>query len=116
MNDLRITLTYEQNAARRTGAELLADPSDDQPGWFVRAYRNEGYNTVAKITRVEPLIVLDAVRPLDGAIDPTQRPLQVAVAAVNRQHKSDQAARKERAEKLIRDGQRILAQIEAESR
>lgn len=39
----------------RVSGEFKADPTDDQPGWFVEAYRKEGYERVLKLTRVSPM-------------------------------------------------------------
>lgn len=120
MNDYRISLAYMTSAeVRRVGQELRSDPSDTQPGWYVRAYRNEGYDDIVKLTRVSPERAALIAKAIDEAIvrEPTLvGPVARAVEAGNVDHRRERVRRRELAEQAIKDAQATLAALRAEER
>lgn len=116
LTDLRISLAYENNVTKGTGDSLLSDPSDDQPGWFLRVYKNEGYDDIVKYTRIDPEDVISLAQKLDGLVGTAVGSPGVAraVTLVNHEHANRRNERRRLAEEQIAKAQRTLEQIEKE--
>lgn len=117
-NDLRMMLEYLTPAElRRTSREFSADPEDrSTPGWFVEAYRNEGYDRVVNLTRVSSAEALRIAHTIDGVLcTPANTPgLARAVTLVNEAHKRELVRLRERAEQqMIEAGRTIRLANEA---
>lgn len=70
MLDLHIALSFlTKPAIDRIGASLKSDPSDTAPGWYLRAYKDEGYNDIVKYTRVPDALVEQIAALVDDHSD-----------------------------------------------
>lgn len=118
-NDLYVSLQYlSKTEVQRIGAGLRSDPRDESAGWFVRAYRNEGYEDIVKYVRVSPTRAASIAKAVDGTL-PTAMlrngaPVQRAVQAIQTELARTRAQRRATAERQLRDAQAALAAIDAE--
>lgn len=118
MNDLRISITYHTpTTLGRISHAFKADPSDDQAGWFVEAYENEGYDRVLKLTRITARAAEHLSRCIDTVAGAEQGTGQSVYAAVIRQiaqHEKDRTKIKAYWEAQREKAAEVLARIERE--
>lgn len=118
--DLRMTLSYEtKTSLSRIGREILApDPATQArlPGFYVRAYQNEGYDDVLKMTRVPLDLGQKIAEAFDLAAGSQSHACVAAGACVVGQHAQDRATRRTRLKEQVEAAQAELAAIEAEER
>lgn len=100
-DDVYISLKYERGGLRNVGGELMADPADRAPGWFLYVYRNEGYDNIVPYTRIKPEDVVSIAQRIDGVIGtPVGRAgVARAVTLANDQH----ARRRQELARTLRD-------------
>lgn len=72
MPDLHISITWMGDT--RTGASLFASAGPHVPGWYLRAYKNDGYTDVVKYTPISPEMVEELARRIDLALGTSLRP------------------------------------------
>lgn len=116
MNDLHISISYLTTVqVRRIGQELRSDPSDVQPGFYLHVYKDEGYTSIVKYTRVPiDFIAPDLGAPLDRLLGRGEHRVQSALANAVREHKADIQNRRAAAEAAIARAQATLAALDAE--
>lgn len=116
MNDYRISIEYLTGAeVKRIGHTLRSDPSDTQPGWYVRVTRDAGYKDIVKYTRIAPDAAADIARAIDLALGYSNHtPVSTAVWAGNREHAETRKRRREQAEKQLADAEATLNALDAE--
>lgn len=115
MKDLYLALKYMTVAElRRTSREFSADAEDrSTPGWFLEAYRNEGYERVVKLTRITDEDALRIAHTMDGVIGtPANTPgLARAVTIVNEAHERELRDLRGRAFLQLRDARQVIRQV-----
>jgi hypothetical protein len=121
-SDIHLSLSYMTSGeVKRIGESLRSDPSDTSPGWYLRAYRNEGYEDIAKYTRIFACDIEGFAKAAETALARAdQVPAGIAVAQALRnqtiEHKRQLEERQARLERTIeeaQDGLRRLAEERA---
>lgn len=83
--DVRASLSYmTKGDLSRTGNELVN--GEKVPGWYVRAYKNEGYTDIFKYTRIPDEAARRLAIAFENEIVPkgdTFRPLSALVQTIN---------------------------------
>lgn len=115
MNDFYISVSYlTAPEVACIGQELRSDPSDTQPGFYLRVYKDEGYTDIVKYTRL-PLESLGALGvALDDALPDGGARIESALRAAVTQHRNEAKRRREAAEEALRKAQATLAALDAE--
>lgn len=108
--DHHISLSYMTSAeVQRVGETLRSDPSETRNGWYLRAYSNEGYNHIVKLTYVPAEVVQFIAGDIEDHLADAgiKTNLATAVLVANIEHRE----RRKRGMKLLRE--RIAADSEA---
>jgi hypothetical protein len=106
--DVFACLTYlSKGDLSRIGDELVN--GEKIPGWYVRAYQNEGYTDIHKYTRISDAFAEQIALAIDlraSAVPAgnTSRPLRDRVCAINLERLRE---KKERYEALLAEIQRL---------
>ena len=113
-HNLSITISYlTSGELSRIGPSLRANPSDDQPGWFLRATTDDGYANLIPYTRIPAETAMAAADALE--LDRESMRLCNAVARVHHDHLRTAKQRREAAEAMIEKGKRILDTLDREA-
>lgn len=113
--DHYISFKYESSIGR-VGRELRSDPSNTSPGWYLRAYRDEGYTDIVKYTYISPEAMLDIAKYIedrladDGILANLANPIQAA----NIEHSNRRKQAIQVLEKRIAADQEALLRARAE--
>lgn len=118
-NDIHLSLAYlGKTQVRRIGDGLKSNPCDAGPGWYVRAYSNDGYTDIVKHTRITGADALLVARALDAALPRapgTARKVQNAVQAVLTDLERTREGRRRAIKERIAAAQADLAALDDEA-
>ena len=112
MLDMRISITWMTTGdTARTGSTLFSDPAAPRlPGWYLRAYKNEGYDDIVKYTPIPDDLVEEIAERIDCDLGTKLHP---AVEAENAHAAWSRAEHIKRLRERIEDDRRALAALEA---
>lgn len=116
MQDVSVCLVYlTKGALSRIGRELIAPTSrDGEPGWYVRSYKNEAYDTIVPYTRIASTDAELVARAVDDALGGAVSRVECAVATQSQRHKRERYQRRQEALRAIDAAQRTITALDAE--
>lgn len=115
--DHYISFKYMTSAeVQRVGSTLRSVPSETRAGWYLRAYRDEGYTDIVKLTYIEPEVMQFIAGDIEDHLADAgiQTNLANQVQAANIEHKKRRKRGIELLEQRIAEDKAVLERMRAE--